>query len=127
MTEYFSKMLNCATLIKYEHKRANDAPMIDSHYGQRLTLLRIVQRVVLLVIAIMSWNDDMAYAMTLYKFLTLPLGVWPLQKYNTFSLIRSIVCGFSLVCSHFFYYIFLYQCDLYFRYIKFDSSNEMFE
>ncbi|KYM88887.1 Odorant receptor 2a [Atta colombica] len=75
---------------------ANDAPMIDSHYGQRLTLLRIVQRVVLLVIAIMSWNDDMAYAMTLYKFLTLPLGVWPLQKYNTFSLIRSIVCGFSL-------------------------------
>ncbi|XP_011066046.1 PREDICTED: odorant receptor 82a-like [Acromyrmex echinatior] len=44
----------------------------------------------------MSWNDDMAYAMTLYKFLTLPLGVWPLQKYNTFSLVRSIVCGFSL-------------------------------
>ena len=69
--------------------------MIDSHYGQRLTL-RIVQ---FYATAIMSWNDDMAYAMTLYKFLTLPLGVWPLQKYNTFSLVRSIVCGFSLVCS----------------------------
>ncbi|KAG5335960.1 OR2A protein, partial [Acromyrmex heyeri] len=45
---------------------------------------------------IMSWNDDVAYAMTPFKLLTLPLGVWPLQKYNTFSLVRSITCGFSL-------------------------------
>ncbi|XP_018059939.1 PREDICTED: odorant receptor 9a [Atta colombica] len=44
----------------------------------------------------MSWNDDVAYAMTPFKVLTLPLGVWPLQKYNTFSLVRSIVCGFSM-------------------------------
>ncbi|XP_039314325.1 odorant receptor 9a-like [Solenopsis invicta] len=44
----------------------------------------------------MSQNDDLAYAMTIYKFLTLPLGVWPLQKYNTFSLVRSIICGFSI-------------------------------
>ncbi|XP_039314400.1 uncharacterized protein LOC113003170 isoform X2 [Solenopsis invicta] len=49
-----------------------------------------------LQIAIMSWNDDIAYAMTPFKLLTLPLGVWPLQKYNTFSLVRSIVCGVSM-------------------------------
>jgi len=45
----------------------------------------------------MSWNDDVAYAMTPYKLLTLPLGVWPLQKYDTFALVRSVVCGSSLV------------------------------
>ncbi|XP_046829260.1 odorant receptor 13a-like [Vespa crabro] len=37
------------------------------------------------------WNDDIAYAMTFYKFLTLPIGVWPLQDYNFFSTVRSIV------------------------------------
>jgi len=49
----------------------------------------------------MSWNEDMAYAMTPYKLLTLPLGIWPLQKYNTFALIRFIICEFSLVRSQF--------------------------
>jgi len=49
----------------------------------------------------MSWNDDVAYAMAPFKFLTLPLGVWPLQKYDTFALIRTIVCGSSLVRSQF--------------------------
>jgi len=49
----------------------------------------------------MSWNDDVAYAMAPSKFLTLPLGVWPLQKYDTFALIRTIVCGSSLVRSQF--------------------------
>ncbi|XP_018358377.1 PREDICTED: odorant receptor 43a-like [Trachymyrmex cornetzi] len=44
----------------------------------------------------MSLNDDLAYAMTPLKLLTLPLGVWPLQKYNIFSLVRCIVCIFSL-------------------------------
>ncbi|XP_025987223.2 odorant receptor 2a-like [Solenopsis invicta] len=44
----------------------------------------------------MSLNDDVAYAMTPFKLLTLPLGVWPLQKYNAFSLVRFIVCIFSL-------------------------------
>ncbi|XP_039314405.1 odorant receptor 4-like [Solenopsis invicta] len=44
----------------------------------------------------MSWNDDIAYAMTPFKFLTLPLGVWPLQKYNTFSLARCFVCGIGM-------------------------------
>lgn len=47
--------------------------------------------------ATMSWNADVAYAFTPYKILTLPLGIWPLQEYNTFSLVRSVVCCFSLV------------------------------
>ncbi|XP_043498405.1 odorant receptor 47a-like [Polistes fuscatus] len=37
------------------------------------------------------WNDEVAYAMTFYKFLTLPTGVWPLQNYNFFSIVRSVV------------------------------------
>ncbi|KAK2588078.1 hypothetical protein KPH14_004143 [Odynerus spinipes] len=37
------------------------------------------------------WNDDVAHAMTFYKFLTLPTGVWPLQDYNFFATIRSVV------------------------------------
>ncbi|XP_025987227.1 odorant receptor 82a-like [Solenopsis invicta] len=44
----------------------------------------------------MSWNDDIAYAMTPSKLFTLPLGVWPLQKYNTFALVRVLVCGFLM-------------------------------
>jgi len=48
---------------------------------------------------IMSWKDDIAYAMTPSKFLTWPLGVWPLQKYNIFALIRTVVCVVSLVRS----------------------------
>ncbi|XP_011702893.1 PREDICTED: uncharacterized protein LOC105458952, partial [Wasmannia auropunctata] len=46
--------------------------------------------------AIMSRNDDVAYAMTPFKFLTLPLGVWPLQEYNALAFIRSFVCTVSL-------------------------------
>ncbi|XP_011645617.2 odorant receptor 10a-like [Pogonomyrmex barbatus] len=45
----------------------------------------------------MSRNKDIDYAMDPHKFIILPLGVWPLQKYNTFALIRCIVCGVSLV------------------------------
>ncbi|XP_011878788.1 PREDICTED: odorant receptor 13a-like isoform X1 [Vollenhovia emeryi] len=44
----------------------------------------------------MSWNEDVAYAFTPYKILTLPLGVWPLQKYDTFSTVRCIACISSL-------------------------------
>ncbi|XP_071625500.1 uncharacterized protein [Temnothorax longispinosus] len=43
-----------------------------------------------------SWNDDVAYAMTPLKLLTLPLGIWPLQEYDIFSLVRSIVCGIGM-------------------------------
>lgn len=45
----------------------------------------------------MLWNDDIAYAMTPFKLLSLPLGSWPLQKYNKFSLMRYIVSNCSLV------------------------------
>ncbi|XP_071625506.1 odorant receptor 13a-like isoform X1 [Temnothorax longispinosus] len=44
----------------------------------------------------MSWNADIAYAFTPFKMFTLPMGIWPLQKYNTFSLVRSIVYCFIL-------------------------------
>ncbi|XP_011878855.1 PREDICTED: odorant receptor 13a-like [Vollenhovia emeryi] len=47
----------------------------------------------------MSWNEDVAYAFTPYKVLTLPLGIWPLQEYNTFALVRWIVCGICLSAS----------------------------
>ncbi|XP_071625489.1 odorant receptor 10-like isoform X1 [Temnothorax longispinosus] len=46
--------------------------------------------------AIMSRNDDMVYAFAPHKFLTLPLGVWPLQKYNVCSAVRAFVCSFGL-------------------------------
>ncbi|XP_071556216.1 odorant receptor 10-like [Temnothorax nylanderi] len=52
-----------------------------------------------------SWNDDVAYAMTPLKLLTLPLGIWPLQKYDIFSLVRSIVCGIGMVRCQFSYFI----------------------
>ena len=82
--------------------------MIDSHYEDKdKTKIDIIENRAthrLYMTAIMSWNDDVAYAMTPFKLLTLPLGVWPLQKYNTFSLVRSITCGFSLVRFQFSYY-----------------------
>ncbi|XP_036145711.1 uncharacterized protein LOC118646596 [Monomorium pharaonis] len=64
---------------------------INSYYGRRPIEYRAsVDN------CIMLWNDDITYAMTPFKLLTLPLGVWPLQKYNTFSLFRSIVSGISM-------------------------------
>ncbi|XP_018059940.1 PREDICTED: odorant receptor 47a-like [Atta colombica] len=73
----------------------------------------------------MSWNNDVAYAMTPFKLLTLPLGIWPLQKYNTFSLVRSIVCGFSLTVMMImlFLEIIFGSSDVY---IKFDALMLMF-
>ncbi|XP_072759927.1 uncharacterized protein [Anoplolepis gracilipes] len=41
------------------------------------------------------WNNDIAYAMNFYKLLAWPIGVWPLQVYNYFSLFRSIL---SICC-----------------------------
>ncbi|XP_036142492.1 odorant receptor 2a-like isoform X1 [Monomorium pharaonis] len=64
---------------------------INSYYGRRPIEYRAsVDN------CIMLWNDDITYAMTPFKLLTLPLGVWPLQKYNTFSLFRSIASGISM-------------------------------
>ncbi|XP_067210043.1 odorant receptor 10-like isoform X2 [Linepithema humile] len=50
------------------------------------------------------WNDDIAYAMAFSKFFTLPLGGWPLQEFNTFTLIRFIMSfciTFSLIITSF--------------------------
>ncbi|XP_077259546.1 odorant receptor 49b-like isoform X2 [Temnothorax americanus] len=44
----------------------------------------------------MSWNADITYAFTPFKILTLPLGVWPLQKYDIYSAVRTFICSFSL-------------------------------
>lgn len=43
------------------------------------------------------WEKDIAYAMTPFKLLTWVNGVWPLQNYNTFSLIRCIFATFCMV------------------------------
>ncbi|XP_014485696.1 PREDICTED: uncharacterized protein LOC106750110 [Dinoponera quadriceps] len=47
----------------------------------------------------MSWKEDVAYAMTPIKFLTIPLGAWPLQEYNMFALVRHIVSTVGLVVA----------------------------
>ncbi|XP_011257010.2 putative odorant receptor 71a isoform X1 [Camponotus floridanus] len=49
--------------------------------------------------AIEQWKEDIAYAMTPVKLFTWPIGVWPLQVYNIYSLLRCIVstCFASLV------------------------------
>ncbi|EGI58733.1 Putative odorant receptor 13a, partial [Acromyrmex echinatior] len=57
------------------------------------TPLRIIY---LSLTAIMSSNDDIAYAMTLVKHLTVPIGAWPLQEYNKFALLRHILSSFGL-------------------------------
>ncbi|XP_039314716.1 uncharacterized protein LOC105206746 [Solenopsis invicta] len=62
-----------------------------------LILLRLPRNVELYSTITMPRNDDVAYAMDPLKFLTVPLGIWPLQKYGIFPLIRSIVSVFSLV------------------------------
>lgn len=43
------------------------------------------------------WKDDIAYAMNYIKLISWPIGVWPLQVYNTFSIIRCLWGIFSAV------------------------------
>ncbi|XP_012055127.1 PREDICTED: uncharacterized protein LOC105618193 [Atta cephalotes] len=64
----------------------------------RLLIISVViaSSVHLSLIAIMSSNDDIAYAMTLVKHLTVPIGAWPLQEYNKFALLRHILSSFGL-------------------------------
>ncbi|KAL6253409.1 hypothetical protein P5V15_005562 [Pogonomyrmex californicus] len=38
-----------------------------------------------------QWKDDVAYAMTPFKIISWPIGVWPLQVYNVYSFIRCIL------------------------------------
>ncbi|XP_019883248.1 odorant receptor 13a-like isoform X2 [Camponotus floridanus] len=46
-----------------------------------------------------QWKDDVAYAITPFKFIAWPIGVWPLQVYNIFSLLRCVlgICCASLL------------------------------
>ncbi|XP_012526034.2 uncharacterized protein LOC105830896 [Monomorium pharaonis] len=67
--------------------------MIDPHYGQRVAFVSTVH---LYLTAIMLWNEDTSYSMTLVKHLTVPIGGWPLQEYNKFTLLRHILCSFGL-------------------------------
>lgn len=43
------------------------------------------------------WNKDIAYAVTPLKLIMWPLGVWPLQVYNEYSLIRCVVTTCCMV------------------------------
>ncbi|XP_067210053.1 uncharacterized protein [Linepithema humile] len=45
------------------------------------------------------WKNDIAYAMTPFKLLAWPIGVWPLQVYNVYSLVRCVVatCCMSII------------------------------
>ncbi|KAF3054282.1 Odorant receptor 085 [Nylanderia fulva] len=47
----------------------------------------------------MKWKNEVSYAMTPLKILTVPIGGWPLQEYNKFALARHILsaCGLSVV------------------------------
>ncbi|XP_025265699.1 odorant receptor 13a-like [Camponotus floridanus] len=40
------------------------------------------------------WTNDFAYAMTPFKLITWPIGVWPLQVYDIYSLLRCILGTF---------------------------------
>ncbi|XP_018400093.1 PREDICTED: uncharacterized protein LOC108777649, partial [Cyphomyrmex costatus] len=46
-----------------------------------------------------SSHNDVAYAMTPFKLLTWPVGLWPLQVYNIYSLIRCVLvtCCMSII------------------------------
>ncbi|XP_032680091.1 odorant receptor 13a-like [Odontomachus brunneus] len=42
------------------------------------------------------WNNDIAYAMTPFKLLMWPMGGWPLQVYNVYSLMRCVTVTFGM-------------------------------
>ncbi|XP_019883246.2 odorant receptor 13a-like [Camponotus floridanus] len=46
--------------------------------------------------AIEQWKHDMVHAMTPFKLITWPIGVWPLQVYNIYSLLR---CALATFCA----------------------------
>lgn len=75
--------------------------MIDPYYGRTPALAIAVQVPCFYLTTIMEWNDDVAYAMTPLKLISLPLGYWPLQENNVFDLLRYIVCTCGLVRFHF--------------------------
>ncbi|XP_025265701.1 odorant receptor 13a-like isoform X2 [Camponotus floridanus] len=42
------------------------------------------------------WKDDITYAITPFKLITWPIGVWPLQVYDIYSLLR---CALGICCA----------------------------
>lgn len=64
------------------------------------------------------WKNDIAYAMTPFKLLTWHIGVWPLQVYNVFSLIRCIFATCCLVCIFWIWRQWSLSCDNMRTYVK---------
>ncbi|XP_019883245.2 uncharacterized protein LOC109610025 isoform X2 [Camponotus floridanus] len=56
-----------------------------------------------------QYKNDIAYAMTPFKLITWLIGVWPLQVYNIYSLLR---CVFGICCAILF--VVLPSMELYF-------------
>ncbi|XP_019697157.2 odorant receptor 82a-like [Harpegnathos saltator] len=69
--------------------------MIDPYY-RTPTLESTVQVLYSYLTTIMEWNDDVVYALTPLKLLSMPLGYWPLQKNNMFDLLRYSLAVTSL-------------------------------
>ncbi|XP_025075470.1 odorant receptor 13a-like [Pogonomyrmex barbatus] len=59
---------------------APSMPVIDSSYSHYLDPMASEQ-----------WKNDVAYAMTPFKIISWPIGVWPLQVYNVYSFIRCVL------------------------------------
>ncbi|XP_032680068.1 uncharacterized protein LOC116848277 [Odontomachus brunneus] len=72
--------------------------VIDPCYGQRPAIASIVQ-FSSYSITIMSWKEDVVYAMTPIKLLTIPLGGWPLHEFNKFALVRFAVSTVGLAVT----------------------------
>ncbi|XP_072760027.1 uncharacterized protein [Anoplolepis gracilipes] len=53
-------------------------------------------RVIISTMTSTRWKNDIVYAMTPVKLVTWPIGMWPLQVYNIYSLLR---CAFCICCT----------------------------
>jgi len=62
-----------------------------AHWYQLLSLVDLM--------ANMRWKNDIAYAITPFKFLTWPIGIWPLQVYDVYSLVRCVLTTCCMVCA----------------------------
>ncbi|XP_072759926.1 uncharacterized protein [Anoplolepis gracilipes] len=70
-----------------------------SYFSVLRIMLEVEQASVRVIISTMTnkrWKDDIVYAMTPFKLVTWPIGVWPLQVYNIYSLLRCALC---ICCS----------------------------
>ncbi|XP_072759658.1 uncharacterized protein [Anoplolepis gracilipes] len=67
---------------------------LATYRGNHLLLASVT--VIISTMASERWNDDIAYAMTPYKLIAWPIGVWPLQIYNIYSLLR---CALGTFCA----------------------------